>query len=261
MQNTDRHNVRSAFTLVEILVACGIIGVLIAMLFPALAKVRAQSIQLQCAANLRSWGQAFHIYADQSRGFLPHSQDESANPVPTTWANNPAYPQNECSYIDLLPPLMSRPSWSSYANYQKPTDDIWQCPLAQVLPNAFYDYAAAYRGYHSYCMNEHLDSGPLPMYPPFLNLARCRHGSVTLLMLETTLNPAQAYGQNSVSIDCNCGRYPDSGPEDLGDRHPHRKNKLGANILMLDGHVEWTDSLWDDTSVTPVLSSPTWMPY
>ena len=102
-----------------------------------------------------------------------------------------------------------------------------------------------------------------PIYPWFLNLAKCRSSAVTLLMFETTLNPEQTNGQNpQIGFDCNCARYPDSGPADLGDRHPHQKGTLGGNLMMLDGHIEWTDHLYDVTvGKVPLATSQTWWPY
>jgi len=258
---------RRAFSLVELLVVIGIIGVLIGILLPALSKARKQSQEVQCASILRTWGQAFQIYAGMYAGFIPHSQDETENPFPYGYMSDPACPQNDACYTYLLPPLIGRQSWLSYPYYQKPTDDIWQCPLAQVLADSAYDYSASEYGYHSYAMNEYLDAAPyypIGAFYPFLNLAKARWPSVTLLMIETTLNPAKAYGGNSISLDCNCGLYPDNSPADLGDRHPHQPGKLGGNLLMLDGHVEWTNQLWDPTLPNPQKpprSNQTWWPY
>ena len=59
---------RHAFTLVELLVVIGIIGVLIAMLMPALKKARVQAKRTQDASNLRQIGQGIHMYANDNNG-------------------------------------------------------------------------------------------------------------------------------------------------------------------------------------------------
>jgi prepilin-type N-terminal cleavage/methylation domain-containing protein/prepilin-type processing-associated H-X9-DG protein len=59
------------FTLVELLVVIGIIAILIAILMPALSKVRDQARTVKCAANLRSVGQGLMIYVAQNNGAFP----------------------------------------------------------------------------------------------------------------------------------------------------------------------------------------------
>jgi len=72
----QRHARRAAaFTLVELLVVIGIIGILVAILLPAIANAREAANRTKCAANLRSLGQFITIFAQQHHGRVPLNQN------------------------------------------------------------------------------------------------------------------------------------------------------------------------------------------
>lgn len=100
---------KRAFTLVELLVVIAIIGVLIALLLPAVQQAREAARRMQCSNNLKQIGLAVHNFHDTNRGLPP--MDLGKGYVGWSWHLLPFMEQtNLYDQVDMNYPLTNTSS-------------------------------------------------------------------------------------------------------------------------------------------------------
>src|SRR5438876_10339626 len=134
-QPIQPENHRGGFTLVELLVVIGIIGILVALLLPALAKARASANMTACKANLQQIGNATRMYANDNRDHYPDAW--TLGKCVYRVGYQLTYPASDPA---ARPEVYGLPSLYRIYGYIK-SDGVWICPSAI---DKFKDYKNTY---------------------------------------------------------------------------------------------------------------------
>jgi len=101
-----------AFTLVELLVVIAIIGILIALLLPAVQAAREAARRMSCTNNLKQFGFGMHNYHDSCKSF-PY-----ACVFPVYEGNNPVLNYDTHSWVSRLLPYIEQSALYSGLNFR-----------------------------------------------------------------------------------------------------------------------------------------------
>ncbi|MFV1968740.1 MAG: DUF1559 domain-containing protein [Pirellulaceae bacterium] len=121
---------RRAFTLVELLVVIAIIGILVALLLPAVQAAREAARRMSCSNNMKQLGLALHNYADKYKEALGFNSDRINDAVYTS-----AQVKDFSWIVSVLPYLEQQPLYDQI-NFEDIGSNIGTVVGANGITNA-----------------------------------------------------------------------------------------------------------------------------
>jgi len=187
-----------------LLVVIAIIGILAAMLFPALNKAREKANAAYCISNMHQWGMAFNMYSDDWNDYFPYEGD-SLNAIDAV--NNPG------AWYNVVTPYINQPRLMDLYHSGKPptqyTKSIWTCPSAKsnAVPGG------VSHPVFFYAFNARMD----PNGAASFKRAQLTEPTTTIIM----------------------GERPEDSTSNVQGTQNVARHSGGSNFVMGDGHAEW----------------------
>lgn len=263
---------RRGMTLIELLVVIAIVGILVALLLPAMQAAREAGRRVSCQNNLRQIALAVHNYETAHRAFPPSAQFSPGTAIVTnnqSWSIHGRilpYIEEESAFVQVNIDV----GWDAPANVNTgvPTSRIatYLCPT-EVNDTVRVDAAGKSLIYpHTYGFN----FGTWKVWDPTTNT-----GGDGSFFVNSRLRPAHftdglshtlcvaevkaftSYFRNTSDPG---PAVPDS-PDDIAGFAGGAQFKLGPQTNDNTGHTEWCDGRVHHSGFTTVFAPNTYVPY
>jgi len=231
---------KKGFTLIELLVVIAIIAILMAIIMPALQRVRRQAKNLICKNNLRQYGLGAKMYLGDWDGDFPYS---------FSWL----YSRNWSGHRwhDKANNLTNKPEDAGSLWPYLKADDIHLCPDFDVVARTIgthADESIPLEPQYGYCMNSYLNGDAWDSVPQqyrhnidkIRNESQVKHPSGTFFFSEENSWTVPEL-QNAHINDNNLRGTPGTGQDHFATFHdaPSRDLNSGyAFAVFIDGHTE-----------------------
>jgi prepilin-type N-terminal cleavage/methylation domain-containing protein len=242
-----------AFTLVELLVVIGIIGLLTAILLPALARARRSANEIVCMNNLRQLGLGASIYVSENNGILPwegYAEGDRPERHLGPWEDGGIW-FNACPRYAKLQTYSQLQISAAAGGPRVPKSGdagLFICPEAgdaspgkddTVSDGYFMLWGLDSTGapvqrptFWCYGYNTQLDSGVEDRHVDYrvqLKLSKIHHSSYTAFLVEKLMRPMEFTPMFNSSV----------GQQEISYKEFSTRHRNGGFILFLDFHVGW----------------------
>jgi prepilin-type N-terminal cleavage/methylation domain-containing protein/prepilin-type processing-associated H-X9-DG protein len=228
-RESGRWHARIGFTLVELLVVIAIIGILAALLLPALARSKAMAHRTSCLNRHKQWAKALQMYADDNEDNTPRESFYQSGVIINPWAQV-RHVNADNVWYNVLPRQMGERTAAYYAPQAIRGDffdraKLFHCPSAK-FPDDAIGSPPGPDAYFSIAMNSML----IRTNQTTIKLGAILHSSSTVTFLDNRLSPEPKV--HPLQVNDHLGQ-PSAYASRFVTRH------LGRGVMAFaDGHAE-----------------------